>query len=306
MKLGIKVAPRQDSFDDLKRANAQFAEVWYHANKPDDYTELFAYLNIHAPKSGLHFWGSLPDGSLATIAYPDTDVVNKSMRMIQDTIDIAATNHFSYVNIHPGTRVLVAMDFETERFTIKSPYADINQAESTFLENAIKLNDYAIKRGVLLTVETVPRFSAQGWRTNSDRAHPVDIGDMPISTIHKAAENGIAIANDFSHTVASIITTDIPTLRNHLYQTTAKLAPFTRLIHIGFLFPPFNGTESHDSLENPIFDTNQAIPNKSQCIELLKSFQNRNDVYALVEPKSDHVRNFFLAKQLLEQAGVAS
>jgi hypothetical protein len=70
------------------------------------------------------------------------------------------------------------------------------------------------------------------------------------------------------------------------------------------MIPPYNGTDNHDTFENPIFKTNNAIPNHRQMIELLKLFINRDDVWILAEPKDDHVKNYFIVKKLLEQAGI--
>lgn len=54
----------------------------------------------------------------------------------------------------------------------------------------------------------------------------------------------------------------------------------------------------YDMLDNPLLDTDAAIPNTSQMKELLSLFQNAN-VYALVEPIADHPKNYKLAKKLM-------
>lgn len=306
MNLGIKVAPGQRSIDDLQHTNVQFAEVWYHANKPDEYRELFAYLKIHAPHSGLHFWGALANDALATIAYPDTTVANESMNLIKQTIDIAANNTFSYVNIHPGTRSLVQLDFKTVTFKVLTPQKPMTECEPVFLEHAKELHDYAVNRGVVLTIETVPPKTANKWLTTGVRTDPIDLGELPMTTLMKAINNGSWFANDFGHTAANCPSQDTKNIWAMLYDVSKTYASQTKLIHIGFLAPPFNNTDFHDHMDNPLLQTTQAVPNNNQLIDLLKLFPNRNDVYALVEPMNDHVKNFFLAKTLLEHAGVAS
>lgn len=304
MKLGIKIAPGKGRFDDLKRTNAEFTEVWYNANAPDDYTDLFRYLTIHAPHSGLHFWGAIANGALATIAYPDTTVTNESLNLIKQTIDTAAKHSFSYVNIHPGTRSLVAMDFTTVTFTVLTKSQSVEECEPIFLHNAKELTDYGANRGVVLTIESVPPRTANQWLTTGVRNDVIDLGELPLTILTKAIENGAWFANDFGHTAANCLSDNTKDIWTMLYDVSKKYASQTKLIHVGFLAPPFNQTDFHDHMDNPLLQTNQTVPNNNQLIDLLKLFPDRDDVYALVEPKSDHVRNFFLAKALINQAGV--
>lgn len=166
IKLGIKVGPQSRSLTDLHATNPAMAEVWFHINKKNDYSNLFSYLKRHRIETGLHFWGVTTNGIYATIATIISDNAN-----------------------------------------------DI-------------------------------------WQ--------------------------------------------------HLLKTTKQLLPQTKLLHLGFIIPPYNGTDLHDMLDAPIFETDKAIPNKQQMIELLKLFMiNNQDVWALVEPKENHVKNYFLAKKLL-------
>jgi sugar phosphate isomerase/epimerase len=304
MNLGLKISADPLRFDDVLQTHPDFTEVWFHQNNKNQYTELFTKLKKYAPASGLHFWGFLSDGSLATLSYPNSTVINQSILLIKDTIDIAAANKFTYVNIHPGPRSLVTMDFTTQKWTVKTKPYTIAQAEPVFLESASILSSYAKERGVLLTVETVPVRSTNGWLTETSPHTPINLFELPIQSLHKAATLGIAIANDFVHTAATRITNDDHMLWNHVKTNTARLAPYTKLIHIGFAIKPFTGTDCHDSLENPKFETSDTLPNKMQTIELLTLFINRPDVNALVEPRDNHVNNFLLAKDLLTQAGV--
>jgi hypothetical protein len=68
---------------------------------------------------------------------------------------------------------------------------------------------------------------------------------------------------------------------------------------LGYVIPPYNGVDFHDSLDNPLLDTDDAIPNKKEMVKLLKIFENREDVWILVEPKEDHVKNYLLAGKIL-------
>jgi hypothetical protein len=127
-----------------------------------------------------------------------------------------------------------------------------------------------------------------------------------MTTLMKAIANNAWFANDFGHTAANCVSDSTKDIWAMLYDVSKTYASKTKLIHIGFLAPPFNGTDFHDHMDNPLLETNQAVPNNQQLIDLFKLFPDRDDVYALVEPMNDHVKNFFLAKTLLEQAGVAS
>jgi hypothetical protein len=300
MKLGIKVAPRQDSFEDITNTKAEFTEVWYNANKPDDYRDLFNFLHDHAPHSSLHFWGAIDNGTLATISYPDTKVIKETLALIKKTIDTAAKNNFSYVNIHPGTRSLVHMDFTTTAFTVLSKPQPVSVCEPIFFENAKDLSNYAANRGVLLTIESVPPEIANR-KVRGDTLH---VGELPLQTLLHAVDMGIAFANDFCHTAANCSSQDTKDIWTMLYDVSKQYASQTKLIHIGFLIPPFNGTDFHDHMDNPLLQTHQSVPNNNQLIELFKLFPNRTDVYALVEPTNDHVKNYFLAKDLLMKAGL--
>lgn len=302
MKLGIKVNADARSYDRLSGANPDLAEVWFNANDPDRYTDLFAELKRRKCDVGLHFWGTVNGQTLPNLSYPDTDIITESMTLIKRTIDIAEAHNFQYVNIHPGSSALLSVDFQNERYDIQKPAADLDDAIARFLTNAGELHGYAKQKGIVFTVETVPLRITDGWYTAAARSNPKQVHELPIAAIVQAASAGIPIANDFCHTAASIITDDESSVWRFVYGMTELLAPMTRLIHIGFIMPPFNGTDNHDQLDNPILDTSAAVPNTNQLIDLLKVFQNRDDVWILAEPSQDHVKNYKIVEQLLQKA----
>ena len=303
MILGIKVGPDKNSFLDLEQTNAPFAEVWFNINRADDYNELFAVLKRRKIQVGLHFWGILNDGICAGFGYPDKPILDQSAMLVKKTIDIAAQNAFQYVNIHPGSRAIVKMDLDRMDYPYVSKPVPLPQAQAIFLEHVIILDQYAKSRNVVLTVETVStRVQKTDWHNPISRLNPIDSYQLPVASIQAAAENGISIANDFGHTAASVITNNPEKIWNFLQEKTVVLAPYTRLIHLGYTVPPYNGTDFHDHLDNPLFQTNQAIPNKQQMIELLKLFGKRDDVWILIEPNGRHAENYFLAQKILEEA----
>jgi len=300
MKLGIKVNADAESFERITRSDAPFAEVWFNVNNEHAYTQLFALMQQRNMRFGLHFWGMLDHNIAPNIAYPDASVVKASMRLIRRTLDIAASHDCPYVNIHPGAAALAKVDYQKERYDCITKPIDIDDAIKLFLENAQSLSAYAKKKHVILTVETVPFRITDGWYDDNTRLTPKNIYELPVSAIVQAARLGLSVANDFCHTAANIIHEDPHAVYTFLYGTTKLLVEQTRLIHLGFVKRPFNGTDNHDSLDNPVLDTSDAVPNIKQMIELLTLFKNRTDVWILVEPKDEHVKNYLLAKKLLE------
>ncbi|MBI3955769.1 hypothetical protein HY339_00780 [Candidatus Gottesmanbacteria bacterium] len=304
MTLGIKVGPQKQSFLDLEQTRAPFAEVWFNISRADDYTELFDELKRRRMQVGLHFWGALPDGTWTNIAYPDPDLVNQSLSMMKKTIDIAAHHDFQYVNVHPGCAARVSIDFDANRMDLRSAPIPFDQAIPLFVENAQVLDEYAQDHGIVFTIETVPSRVVMGWYDHAARNDPdkiTNVYELPVEAIEAAAKAGLWVANDFGHT-AAIAANNQQTVWHHLLGKTQRLAKQTRLIHMGFVTPPYNGTDFHNTLDHPLFDTNQAVPNKKQMIELLRLFTGRDDVWILTEPNRYHTENYFLAQNILAEA----
>jgi sugar phosphate isomerase/epimerase len=304
MKLGIKVNADSEALDRLTGSNPDLVEVWFNVNDAGRYSDLFDELKQRKCDVGLHFWGTLNTDIAPNLAYPDETTISESLDLMRRTIDIASERQFQYVNIHPGSAALLKVNYKDERYDMIKDPVDTDRAIDLFLENAQTLHVYAKKHNVVFTVETVPVRITDGWYKAETRLRPKNVFELPVEAILRAARLGIPIANDFCHTAANVISDDPDVVWTFLHGTTKLLAPYTRLIHLGFVMPPFNGTDSHDQLDNPIFDTDKAVPNKKQMIDLLKNFRNRDDVWILVEPSTDHVKNYFLAKNIIEQASI--
>lgn len=300
MTLGIKVGPQKQSFDDLESTQAPFCEVWFNAGKKDDYSSMFDVLKSKHIQVGLHFWGHLDDHTWTNIAYPDNRVITASMKMIQETIDIAYTHKFQYVNIHPSNYALSSINFDTQTFERLTEPASVSLCQDTFFENATQLQTYATERNIVFTLETVPLLDTNGWGGNSPRLNPINLYAPDNSLIVKASTMGFTIANDFGHTSCSVQSTDRSVVWQSLERLTHRLFTQTRLLHLAYIIPPYNGTDYHAHLDAPEFDTTAAVPNKSEMLELLKLFKDRDDVWALVEPDKRHVENYFYAQKMLE------
>lgn len=301
MKLGIKVSLQSESIPNIRTAHPSAAEVWFDISREHEYTELFQTLKDEGVETGLHFWGALPDGTMANIAYPDTELNNASLALMKRAIEIAASHKFVYVNIHPTQNARIKVSFKDMNYPAISKPADIEQAIQLFLSHASDLTQYATSRNVVFTVETVSRLSpSTDWYNPESRLHPANIYDLPIRALELAVQNNIYVANDFVHTATHCLSPNRKEIWDYLFSKTQLLAPQTQLIHLGFLVPPFNGVDNHDMLDNPIFRTNNAIPNRNEMIELLRLFKNKN-VWIIPEPRSDHVKNFFEAKKMLSE-----
>lgn len=299
VKLGIKVGPQNDSIADLNQTRPQCAEVWFNVGQADDYNSLFADLSARRIDVGLHFWGLTDGGISANFAYPDQKLIDTSMALIKKTIDVAARHSFYYVNIHPGGRSKIKIDFTAKTFQPVTDLVPLDQSKNLFLENVFELDLYTRNRGVILTVETVPTKAPRLFG-GTDRTDILDCGELPAEVLIEAARRGLYIANDFGHTTA-IVADNPAVIWQHAQKVTQKLLPQTKLIHLGFVVPPYNGTDFHDMLDNPLLDTDEAVPNKQQMIALLKLFQT-TDVWVITEPREDHVKNYFLAQKLLAAA----
>jgi len=304
MKLGIKVGPQKQSILDLEETNAPFAEVWFRIDKKEEYNEIFAVLKKKQVDTGLHFWGLTHDGIVPTLAHEDPSLTQESINLMKQTIDIASENDFSYVNIHPGFRIRVGCEYTQLIFSpLDTHIVPLEQAKKHFLDSMDQLTAYAKSKNVVLTVETTPirlqtgslhdTFNRQSVRDFSEFSYI----DLPTDMLH------FALANDFGHTAANCISENPVPVWELLLKKTIAYAPKTRLLHLGYIVPPYNGTDFHDHLDNPVFETPAAIPNKNHMIELLKLFKNRDDVWALVEPNGQHPKNYFLAQKLLAEAG---
>jgi hypothetical protein len=302
MKLGIKTGLKGNSKADLEAARPDFCEIWFDSRKPEAYTDLFQVIKNVGCEVGLHFWGALSDNTLANLSYPDGEVLKASKVLVKTTIDVAAKNHCWYVNVHPGGALLSIVNFEKEEFKsygIRKEFAD---CALVLGQSLMELGQYALERGVQLLVESVPKLAiGTPWHGPSGRFKPVDLAELPIEYLKPFVKAGnVSFTNDFGHTAANLDTPDRGKIAAFLFDTTQELAPYTKLIHTGYVIPPYNGTDYHGCLYYDEFKTLDAIPNYDEMQKLLRLFENRTDIGALVEPATDHPKNFAFLKQLIQ------
>lgn len=304
MKLGIKVGLKGDSEKDLAETQPDFCEVWFDAGRIPEYDNLFASIKKYSKTAGLHFWGALDDKTLANLAYPDNKILTTSVQMVKNTIDTAAKHNFWYVNIHPGAARLTKVDFEKEDMHPYTEAVSFEKSAEILGEQLEILTNYAHQSGVELLIESVPmRYIGHPWHGTEGRDTPIDGAELPVSHLTKLLDlPWLYFTNDLGHTGANIISDSRDPILEYLQTTTHKLASKTKLLHVSYLIPPYNGSDYHGCLYYDEFKTHTAIPNYDEVKQLLKPFVHRPDVGALCEPEKDHPRNFQILKQLVEES----
>lgn len=301
MKLGIKIGLRNNWQHDVIQTRPDFVEVWFHAGQIEKYKQLLNFLQQQHTPIGLHFWGCLPDQTLANLAHPDKQILQYSRNLVKKTIDLASNYQVIYVNLHPGATKLAKIDFDQEKTEPLTKPADINICMATLTESLVDLAGYAKKRQTRLLVESVPKLClGTPWHGRIGRLQPIDIGELQIKNLVKLLNiDNLYFTNDFGHTAGNIISSHRTTIKQFLFNTTEQLADKTKLLHVSYIIPPYNGTDYHGSLTYDEFETTSSLPNYQETQRLLKLFVDRDDVYALVEPETDHVGNFLALKQLV-------
>jgi len=302
IKPGIKIGPT-DWKSKLALSQTKYCEIWYHANKPQQYSNLFAYLKKNHINTGIHFHGELNNGFAPNIAYPNPKILKPTLDLIKKNIDIAAKNSFHYVNIHSGNRRVYKVDFKKPGFSLVAsiPKIDLRQAEQTQQKSLEILHQYAQSKNILLLTETIPSKDSPRWYDLKERLKPINLHPVPVKSLIKMSQKGFFITNDISHTFCDESDQPLDYLWQQLLKKTKQLAPFTKLLHINTVMPPFNGTDTHHGITKTNYKIKGIFPTHEKMIQLLKLFKNRNDVWAINEPRSNHIDNFFALKQLISK-----
>ena len=303
MQLGIKVGLKSDWKSDLEATRPQFCEFWFHSGKIHEYNPLFAYCKANNIAVGLHYWGTMPDGTSSNLAYPDPEILKNSRQLIKNTIDAAAKHKSIYVNLHTAGSTLAKVNFETEEFLPFGSQIPNHKALIILKESLQIISGYAKNRGVCLTVESTPaRALGTPWTGKAGREKPTFIGEFLVSDLEKILPiDNIYFANDLGHTAGNIISENRNAVKDYLFSVVRRLAPITKLIHVSYVVKPYNGTDYHGCLYYDEVHSLSAVPNYNEIKELLKLFVTRNDVYALVEPEKDHPGNFVALQKLVAE-----
>lgn len=299
MKLGIKVAANPDDIERFKLTGAKYCEVRFVVEEKERFTDLLDYIKKQNIQPNFHYWAAF-DGILANPAAPG-ELGEQTVETIKQTIEVAAKHQASYVVIHPGQTKKNKINHRQRWIRPLETIITIQEAETLLLKRLKFLTEFAEKQGIQLLTETITPLDPYEWMTAEGRKMTVNIGSLSLSSVEKIAEAGFPIANDFEHTAGNKISNDHQTVFSFLYQKTVKLASFTKLLHLGYIIPPYNGTDYHGNFSDPEFTSPEALPNKDEMLKLLQIFKDRDDVWVIPEPATDHVGSYRVAQELLRE-----
>lgn len=298
MQIGFKTGPK--SWAEGKQLildhGAKYAEIWYRHDWQQSYREIFSYLTDRAVNFGLHYWGVVEGNILPSFCHDEEGQYKQGIDSVKQTIDAARRVGAHYVNIHPGSRRLTKLDNDFVHLTILDrPLTEPGRGLELLIAATKELSAYARARNVLLLVETMPAVDSADWSNdNNGRLSVLDTNHASIDMMIQLANNGIFVANDFGHSAANQPSQDRLVMWQALYKATLALADQTKLLHINTVSSPFNGTDSHDGITEEDWHAG-VFPDKSQFIELLTIFKDREDVWAIPEPKNGKMVENFLA-----------
>ncbi len=302
---GIKLGP--NDWQEKINCNPQCAEIWYRADQQELYLELFHALHQRNIPFGLHFWAITPDGHEPNIAYPGKNH-HHTIKLMEQCIDDAATYHATYVNIHAGNRSLIIIDLTNDLWLpdADQPLISPQLAKDVRNQTLKHLAKYAADRHVQLLVESVPLCSPDS-RVDSplpSRNFPLDQFPTDLPSLAAACKQaGCGFTNDLGHVFG--MSANLP--RKELYQLflthTKKLAPYTQLIHVNTVTPPYNGTDEHRGILPIDFATPGIFPTKTELIDNIKLIESNshNDVWLVGEPRTDHVKNYDELVKLIQE-----
>jgi len=148
-----------------------------------------------------------------------------SLELVKKNIDVASNNGFSYVNIHPGSYILVELNLDKQFMRpIKGRKTSPSEGEKVLFENIGIFDEYAKKQGVNLFVETIPSREPEHWRDLvKGRLKAQETENVPVSVVEKLAKLSYFICNDFMHTAMDEIADDRDYLFKKLFNKSKRL-----------------------------------------------------------------------------------
>lgn len=302
MQVGFKTGPKTwaEGKRIVEQDSPRLCEVWFRIDKVSEYDEMLSWLQKHDVQIGLHHWGLVAGRYKTNLATSNEDIRQETIQQIKDTIDVSTQIDGAYVNAHPGAALVEEIDLEhgTQRPVVEET-TDLEESGALFLSAARELEMYASERKVLLTLETIP---AREMYQFHDRRRSYDPQPVPLAVMRKLGAQQNWLANDITHTLATICTWESNELRrwDDCMKFTRQAQLFTRLLHVNTLMPPYNGTDSHDGI-TPADFAKGVVPRREQIQDILKLFKDRDDVFIIPEPK-DMMQDNYRALQALVQS----
>lgn len=302
LTLGIKVGP-EDWVDKLVKSNLSIpaCEVYFTASNLSPYKPLLHFLQEKKIHTGLHFSSMLSKNIDPNFATDNKAVHQESIMLLQKTIDIAANYQYNYVVYHPGSERVWGID-ENRKVFLTDSVTPENTAQKIFLDSSHKLQDYAQKKSIRLYAETLPRkLLSYEFAELTSRNTTLYAGFISFNTLLLAGKSGCEICNDICHTTAGIDSDDPEFLQQELLRRTKLLLPYTGLVHLATVKPPFNGTDDNGSFLKEDF-AQGAIPALEKTKELLRLFDNHGKIVLIPEPVLDtqiQIRNYQALSEIM-------
>lgn len=285
--LGMKIG-LGDWISKLVKSNLSISacEIYFKVSNFSSYKPLFHFLRKKKIYTGLHFSSMLSKNISPNFATDNKAIHLESIILLQKNIDIAADCQFNYVVYHPGSEKIWGIDENRKVFLTDGVTSEV-RAKKIFLETAHKLQDYAQKKGIKLFAETLPRkLLSYEFAELTSRNITFDVGFISFDTLLSVAKSGCEICNDICHTIAGINSNDPEFLQQELLRRSKLLLPYTGLVHLATVKPPFNGADDNGSFLQQDF-AQGAIPTLEKTKELLKLFDNRRKIVLIPEPILD-------------------
>ena len=301
MILGFKTGPK--NFEEGQRIvtelGASMCEVWFNVTQHKEYKDMLAWLGKHGVGMGLHHWGVIDGNKKTNLATNNEHIRNETIAQVKKTIDIGADIGCVYVNVHPGAQALETIDFTNWKQTmLDDELTPAEQSRDLLLAAAAELHQYATEKNVTLTFESITAREA----VQSDMREQVyNPGNTTLASMELLQAQGNLLANDISHLGTQLLVDgEDPNIAwEKAMDFSRRTAPATRLIHLNVITPPYNGTDSHDCITDEDF-AQETFPSKEGFIDFLTLFTDRDDVYAVPEPKQDVTQNYLALKAFAE------
>ncbi len=301
MKIGVKFGP--DNWKNvLANTQPECAEVWFRLDWWPGYRRVFEELRHRSIPFGLHYWHVLKGGIEPNLAYEPERIAEQTEKTMKETVDIAQEIGATYVNIHPGSYSLRELNLDEQYMrTLFDKSITFEEGNKTLEKRATRLHEYATSKDILFLLETLPTNELSHWRDKTGRENVQSGNSIALGVLERLGALGLYITNDFGHTIANWTSLPAEDLYSNLLDTTRKLAPYTKLIHLNTVRPPFNGTDSHNGVLDEDFELG-VVPNREQIVELLRIFKDRDDIWIIPEPDAEKmVENFKAIQELVSE-----
>lgn len=299
MRLGIKVGPHGWREKLVGPVQIEHAEVYFDLARLEAYAPLFSWLRERGMEAGLHASSTLADGLMPNLGSADAEVRAASGALLRQTIEVAAEAGMEHVVVHPGS--CRDWGIRDGRTYARGAPATPEGRDREIVGALLRLAAYAAERGVALLAENMPAYDFASYDP-VDRVHVIDPGFVPYRLLAALGARGVGLCVDVGHLYAEM-SAQTPGVdpTPQVMAVTPALVPYTRLIHLSTVVPPFNGTDSHDGFLEADY-ARGAIPTRAQLLAWLALFDG-DRICAVPEPDGGatvHVDNVRVLRAWME------